>query len=385
MPYFLTSFLHPIEVPISISMEVPITFDNPRNNYEIQNIKNILIEHLKKQEWFKKKSNFSSMKEDLKKSFSKIETDIYTDSAYVIKFFKDYKDEKFFEFISKMWVILRYEDDKESQASDNYIRTVTEPMGIDTNSDPSKSYGNKEDTLNYCILLSFLSQEIKDYETSNNIIFEHELMPFKEISDRTLIYLWFFWLYRWGNIKESAINNWKLFPLGLNTINENSKKLDSLIKQIGKERTLYIGNLLLLSNNIHTKDDKIKILLLTSLLELLLTHNPVFNRYNVEDSISKQFQLKGSILIHLNNKANNLLDLKKKLNSIYDIRSSVIHGNFEEIKDIKVWSQKKRNKIKDFYPYTDYKGIITDLYTFIKAILEEYIKNPSLINFIKDN
>lgn len=386
MKYFLTSFLFPIEQPITVSREVPIIFDNPQSKEEIEHVKTILTDHLKKHQWFKKKSSLNLNKEYLKKSFIKIETPNYSDSQYVMNFFQGYKDEEFYDFISKMWVIIRYEEDEETKNNNKFLNALIESKGIvsiENGENLSKVYGNREASLNYCVILSLLSQEIEDYIRGNHIIFEFELMPFQEIGTRLISDLMWFWLTRWffGD-KSTSLDKRKFFPIGIQSINENSKKLDFLMESIGKdgkERLLYIGNMLLLSNDTYTKDYKIKILLLTSLLESLLTHNPEFNRYNVEDSISKQFQLKGSVLIHLNNKEKNIEQIKKDLNYIYKIRSAIIHGDFINLEKIRKEYQKKEGKKLEFIE------VVSNLYVFIKAILEEYIKNPSLIDFIKNN
>jgi len=381
MQYFLTSILFPIEQAIPISTEVPFKFENPKTPEEIKHVKTILTEHLKKHQWFKKKSDFNLHKEYFKESIIKIETPNYSDSQFVMNFFQGYKDEEFFDFITKMWVIIKYEDDNESKVIEQNFKALIENKGIKSavnNEILNKTYGNREVTLNYCVLLSLLSQETKNYITGDMVL-DYESMSFLEIGNRLASCLMIFWLERWGFKSEPMLDKIKFFPIGSNFIKDNSKKLDSLISIIGKERLLYLGNILLLSNNTYTKDYKIKILLLTGLLESLLTHNPDFNRYNVEDSISKQFQLKGSVLIHLNNKEMDIKQIKKDLDDIYKIRSSIIHGDFKKLEKIRKEYPKKEGEKSEF------REVVSNLYVFIKAILEEYIKNPSLIDFIKEN
>ena len=315
MQYFLTNFLFPIEQPLTVSREVPIIFDNPRSKTEIEHVRTILTEHLKKHPWFKKKSSFNLHKEYLKKSIIKIETPTYSDSQYVMNYFQGYKDEEFFDFIAKMWVIIKYDDDNESKVIEQNFKALIENKGIipaSNNENLNKSYGNREVTLNYCVLLSLLRHGTNKHRIWD-IVLDYESMPFLEIGNYLAICIMEFWLERWLFKSEPMLDKIKFFPIESKFINDNSKKLDSLIVIIGKERLLYLGNILLLSTNTYTKDPKIKILLLTGLLESLLTHNPDFNRYNVEDSISKQFQLKGSVLIHLNNKEKDIEQIKKDL------------------------------------------------------------------------
>ncbi len=78
----------------------------------------------------------------------------------------------------------------------------------------------------------------------------------------------------------------------------------------------------------------INVVLLTSIIEFMLTRNPDFNRFNVEDSINKQFQLKASLLIYQNDKKRNLLKIKEDLKNIYNLRSIIAHGDFENLKKL---------------------------------------------------
>jgi len=118
--------------------------------------------------------------------------------------------------------------------------------------------------------------------------------------------------------------------------------------------------------------------MLTSIIELLLTHNPDFNRFNIEDSISKQFQLKSAILIYMNDKSRNLNSVKNRLKVIYQQRSNIAHGNFGEIDKYISRFSKKEGEEEYF------SDLVTDLYTYIRAILEEYLKDKTFVEFLKD-
>jgi uncharacterized protein YqgQ len=114
-------------------------------------------------------------------------------------------------------------------------------------------------------------------------------------------------------------------------------------------------------------------LILTSVIELLVTRNPDTSRFNVEDSINKQFQLKASILVYLNNKETDIEDVKKRLKTIYQQRSNVAHGNFSEIDKV--------TKKEGMHGY--YDSLISDLYAYNRAIIEEYLKDTKFVEFIK--
>ena len=119
--------------------------------------------------------------------------------------------------------------------------------------------------------------------------------------------------------------------------------------------------------------------MLTSIIELLLTHNPDFNRFNVEDSISKQFQLKASILIYLNDKTVDINGVKSRLKTIYQQRSNIAHGNFAAVNKYISSLSKKEGKEEYF------DELVVDLYKYLRAILEEYLKDIRFVDFLKEN
>jgi hypothetical protein len=160
--------------------------------------------------------------------------------------------------------------------------------------------------------------------------------------------------------------------------------LDKAFNEGNSEKLLYIGNILkVVGHDLH--DEKIKLLLLTSIIELMLTHNPDLQRYNVEDSINKQFQLKATTLIYLNDTSRSIKDIKNRLKTIYTQRSNVAHGNFHEIeKYIDKLSKNRKAEDEEMGGGEYFVSLITDLYVYIRAILEEYLKDRGFVEFLKD-
>ncbi len=145
-----------------------------------------------------------------------------------------------------------------------------------------------------------------------------------------------------------------------------------------EEKLLYISSLLKIVGH-DVKDEKIKLVVLVSILELLLTHNPDFSRFNVEDSINKQFQLKASILIYLHDKSKDLKQIQKRLKTLYGLRSNIAHGNFKGV--IKFIQSLSKEEGKEEY----FESLIGELYCYIRAILFEYMRDPVFVDFLKDN
>ncbi|NOR71586.1 MAG: hypothetical protein GQ532_18180 [Methylomarinum sp.] len=99
----------------------------------------------------------------------------------------------------------------------------------------------------------------------------------------------------------------------------------------------------------------------------------------MEDSISKQFQLKASVLIYGNDKQNDINRIQKRLKTIYEQRSNIAHGNFSQVNKYINSLCKKEGEEECFY------DLINELYVYVKVIIEEYIKDPNYIKFLKDN
>jgi hypothetical protein len=100
--------------------------------------------------------------------------------------------------------------------------------------------------------------------------------------------------------------------------------LDAFDKGLA-DRLLYIGSLLRLAAE-EARNARIRLLILCSILELLVAHNPDYNRFNVEESIGKQFRLKVALLTYLNNRSLSLEKLGRQLRVIYEQRSMLLMG-----------------------------------------------------------
>lgn len=83
-------------------------------------------------------------------------------------------------------------------------------------------------------------------------------------------------------------------------------------------------------------DLKMKFVSVVSIIELLLTHCPDSAKYNVEDSINKQFQNKVALVLYLHDKESDFDLITKECKLIYSLRSDVAHGNFSKFpKDLR--------------------------------------------------
>jgi len=107
--------------------------------------------------------------------------------------------------------------------------------------------------------------------------------------------------------------------------------------------------------------------MLVSMLEFLLTHNPETSRFNVEDSITKQFRMKVALIMHLDNPRVDPRTQSSRLAKLYGARSDFVHGNISSTlpkgEDLESLKELARNAIR--------------------ATVHAFLKNPVLLDFLK--
>ncbi|MHB8853515.1 MAG: hypothetical protein ACYC6P_09210 [Ignavibacteriaceae bacterium] len=279
-----------------------------------------------------------------------------------------------------MSVLIKMDDKFVKQDNDKEISKLLRDNKIMSHyySEDKLLKSQKELILNYVSLLSLLSNSEGANYSGNNFILPSELNPLLSTNYNWLFYLNpFFSASEKYKLENNSYIDWSFLPPALDLFQSNSKKIDKLLTSKEQEKIFYVGNLIKSTNFSLTTDEKYKILILTSILELLLTHKP---KNNNDDSISKQIQLKGSLLLYQNNKNNDLDSIKNELDSIYDIRSRIAHGDFDELIKIIKSGTKKYETVDDLY-----KDKVKLLFSYVKAIIEELINDPKLVGFLKNN
>ena len=89
-----------------------------------------------------------------------------------------------------------------------------------------------------------------------------------------------------------------------------------------------IENLQILRKNL---DLKMKFVSIVAIIELLLTHRPDHARFNVEESINKQFKNKIALITYLYDNTVDYKVIAQEAGCIYSLRSDIAHGNFDEL------------------------------------------------------
>lgn len=379
--FLLTKYFFPLSKPITLSGYLKVEFDNPRTEKEIEYVKRFLTDQYD--------SGIIGVlpphsKEDvvtlemIVKSFR----DAYSkEDEYVKSFFKGYKRKNLFDYFARMWCVIRFDDEGEVQRIENTYQEMREKgeTGFVMLDDDNPIWRNSESLINYSYLLALLSHtEGNEYFGRNFLIDPDQLKKrilLENFTSHLLMMATINHDYQTRPEYQDGLSWIFSWLFGSKQILNNALLLDKVFENGYTDKLLYVGNLLGIANQTH--DEKIKLLMLTSIIELLVTRNPDTSRFNVEDSINKQFQLKASVLIYLNNKENDIDEVKKRLKTIYQQRSNIAHGNFGELENYKRKLSKKEGEEEYF------QDLVSDLYSYVRAIIEEYLKDAIFVESIK--
>ena len=316
--------------------------------------------------------------EDLKEKFLDEER-----SNYVSNYFERNKKKSLIDILCGMWIIVRYgnEDDGFETFEDDREKVFQMLF-----SRPDSDFVNNFNDLSYyCHILSLLANDFEDEYNGDTFLLSNSFYDLfmssvnANISETIELFLsnnfllktgnyiktWLYWLDGQEYLKSCVRRLDSLIVQGF--IAEKGKKLRPSQQQSPKEKLLHIGKRLKTSYE-HNKDPELVLLLLVGNIEYLLTRNPDTNKFNVEDSIGKQFRLKCGIIIHKQNEGIDLVQLNDELREIYDQRSDLAHGNYN----------------KDFNLDKIIKSVYS-LYSFNKYMINEYIEDIVLIEYLKDN
>lgn len=405
MNFILTTYIYPIDKEIQISKRFNFSLDNPRTEEEIQLVSSYLEKSMNSPSEFyqdgwnanlpihiteetKDYVSVESTLQNFEENYSKAD-------KYVKKFFKNNKDKNILEKIARMWIIGRFDD----EGSFENMKIAHKEMrdegqrGFFMLEKGNPVVDNSNNLINYSHLLSLLLHTEKTDYFGKSFFLHQEYLSSQELKiDKFLnqTILMFAFKSHTTDIHHEE-EKWLSILHIKDDLIKLSNDLDSVIDDSNEDKILFISNLLKITSE-EIKDSRFKLVTLISIIELLLTHSPNYQRFNVEDSISKQFKLKTSILVYQNNKDIDLEWLKSRLRDIYNQRSNIAHGNFKELdkyleKEVKKLDSKDNtlDLSKEVLKDTIIESLISDVYSFIRAILEEYIKDRKLVEYLKEN
>lgn len=347
--------------------------DNPRTKEEINYVKEYITQA------YKYDSAFWASEEDL---FPYIQEFIEAKSQsddYLEKLKGKYSKFSAYDILARMWVIARYDDEgqikeleresqeRKKQGIEGYVTFLLEEHPIIKNS---------YQLTGICHLISLLTNP-EELRGGHSFILDYDhdwfskdriVRPSTRVAMQTMLFL-----MSWK--RPDPTSDLGYLPALLDKIVRISELIDNALDSDSRDNLLYACSLLRTAGH-DVNDEKTKLVILVSIIEMLLTHNPDFNRYNVEDSINKQFQLKGSTLIYLHDKSIDIFAVKNRLKEIYGLRSGIAHG---DVKGITKFVNNKKKK-GDEYPLDN---IVEELYKYLQAIITLYLEDSKFVEFLK--
>lgn len=380
MFYLITNYFYPLKNEILLSKHFNFILDNPRTTDEIESISKLIQDTHEKSEVLKFPPIAENQYISLKYFLKEISNYYSENDEYLKNVFSNFKlnsTKSIYKAMAEIVIIVRYNDNDENKRINKEVKLLRsegkaalalldEENLIFKNADQLKYYGH---------VLSLLTQ---DNEYRGSFINSFDSFHTKNIRfSQNLFYLASIGMSTKRSIKKNR-DEWLGFTLIADKLLHNSKLIEAFVDDNSEDRIcklLYVGEVLSLINE-DVKDNKMKILLYTSIIEMLVARNPDSNRFNIEDSINKQFQLKTTIISHLaNSQKRNLEEVKKEMQDIYSLRSMIAHGNYSDIK--KFVSKKKDKYVLDKY--------VSKLSRYTKEVVSYYISNPDFVDFIKNS
>lgn len=380
--FLVTSYTYPLAEPVMLSERLNLYLDNPRTTEEVEVVRSYIERaYSTGSPW--RVPDYSD--EDIV-TLEQIALDfcrMYAARDPVVQSFCDtYKRDDLFDFLARMWIIARYDDEGQHELLDDIKEQQPDDRPyVILLQDEHPIVKNSKQLADYSFLLSLLVHTQGESYFGQSFILHSDYYDLAEAfpnHDLCREFLMFGFACRSGKAGLDMDHQWRIFPAARDGLVKTGRLLDSALDAGATEKLLYVASLLKAVGEDIT-DERTKLTVLVSIMELMLTHNPDFNRYNVEDSISKQFALKASILIYLHDRSHSLAAIRSRLRTIYALRSNIAHGNFEEVTKYVRNLSKKEGREEYF------QDVITDSYCYIRAILYEYLKDPVFVDFLKGN
>jgi hypothetical protein len=380
MEFLLTSYIYPLERPVELSPTLRFSLDNPRTEHEI----NVIRDYLSRSFNLEDTNNLPLDTEDgffsIKSALFEFKNRLSCFDPVVRQRFDSFTGEDIFAFLASIWIVARFDNDGLGESLRQEYDTMNEKgmPGIILLEEDHPLVVRTDLLGNFCCLLSLLIHTESNSYFGSTLLARHEVIDLRQPSLQIQQDFLMFGSASFCYPDADDELRWRFFPYARDEIDRVVAQINNAFGRGLEEKLLYIGGLLKLIGH-ETHDNKIRLLLLTSILELVLTHNPDSNRFNIEESINKQFQLKASILVYLNDKSKEIDSIKKRLKTIYQQRSNIVHGNFKEL-DKYISSLPKKEGQEEYFD-----SLIGDAYSYARAVLEELLKDQGFVEFLKAN
>lgn len=385
--FIMTKFMYPLDIKDRPIIFGKLYFDNPRTTEEINYIANIL-----KQINCQCSGGFPDRLGVFPDNCITLMT-IYDmfyrnncNDPIVEEFNQKYgKLKNIYKKLARMMVVIRSTDiiDIEDTKGRFTLCKKDDNIALELHNNPKLTYSdyNGEKINNYFSFLSFI---LDSDSISNNILSKNLYTQYNRFNDLFINLL----VVASNDYKQK---NEKSYRLGLfKNVEKNIFKISNKIGERYKNKKfLFICKKIHYLFTIYNLNADMAFLEIMGLLEMLLTHNPDTSRFNVEDSITKQFKGKLLVILYEKNKELEIDNVEKELKYAYCVRSSIAHGNFTELEKnlsqlFNFYKMKKDGQGFEYESNRDalYK-LIHNSISWLKDVVELYIDDEQRLELIK--
>lgn len=384
MNFLMTSYVYPLPEKVPLSRTLNAFLDNPRTEEEVQAVTDYIRRSYSVESAFRIPERSAEGMVSLERVLSEICEILPPLDPNWAGLCGTFDNDKLYEFMARTWVVARYDDEGQIEVTNraHQERRDKGELGFFLFEEEHPIIKNSRQLAEYSYLVSLLLHTQGEEYIGHSFILDSDPSQFGEDESNWHLcrefVMFYFALRQYGDTTYEEEMRWKLLHRAEGRLGEVVELLDSAFQEGHREKLMYVAGLLKTVGE-DVSDEKVQLVILVSIIELLLTHSPDYNRFNVEDSISKQFRLKAGLLIYLNDKSRDLDQIKNRLKVIYGLRSNIAHGNFVAVS--RYIERLSRREGEEEY----FSDLITDLYSYIRAILTEYLRDPALVAFLKEN
>lgn len=383
--FIMTSFMYPLDKKNRPYIFGKLYFDNPRTTEEI----NYVARRLKEINYSDRAipDKLGLVPENCLTLMSIYDCFIENNSSdvFVKKFNERYgRTKDIYKKFARMWVVVRSEEiisEEDTKGKFGFFRENEDDMVIQVIEDfPLSITEYNEDKIND--IFAFISFMLSKGNLSNHLLNEDSFNRHKHDS---FVFLQLMVMAR-NNCEESEI-----YPYGSFRVIE--PEIVKLSKAVGgkylDKKFLFICKKIHHIFKLYSINQEMAFVELISVFEMFIAHNPDSSRFNIEDSITKQFIGKLILIIYENNRDMDLRYIKKELKYAYSIRSAIAHGDFDNL-------EKQLNKLFEFYDFKrDEKGLdyrdnsdalyqlIDNAHSWVKAVINLYLEDEKRLDLIK--
>jgi hypothetical protein len=381
MNFVITTYVYPLRQPVELSNLLRLKLDNPRTKDEIAHVESYLIRAADSGEDYAIPLSSDQEIGTVENILNGFRDYFGRQDPHVLTRFKSSKRKDALKFLASIWIVMRYDDDGEAKRLSSFHKRMR-AKGRHTISlleDDHPIVKGETLVCDYAYLLSLLIHTEGDSYYGRGFIIKDPKPT--SVQNKSMWYQLLMLAFVSGDADERRVRDeplrWVFLPYVRHVLEEQTRRLEQVFGTGSTDKLLYVGSLLRVAAE--ANNEKVRLLLLTSILELLLTHSPDHSRFKVDESISKQFRQKVGLLVYLNKKTRNLDKVNERLKVIYNQRSNVAHGNFVALNKYLA----SLSKVEGQEEYFD--DLITDLYSYVRAVLEEYLKDKQFVEYLRAN